>query len=320
MKRGFTRTLWLLILLLLVMPFALAENISSETMIYVGREKPALRPLGAVRLRTNSEAGVHITGISSLAWDQDEGLLYGVTDNAHLHHLRPIFNNGKLAAVDLVATYRLHNKHGKRLKGKQRDSEGAFVINADNGIQGDSGLIVSFEKVPQIIRFTPRGKMVEPYTLPPILTHVKNYRTANQMLEAVTLHPEKGVLTIAQRPMKGRKNQRLYALNGEGWEYHMEKHKGNGVTAMEALPDGRILFMERAWHSLLSPLIVTLKEGRFTAEGKLELRIIATLNSSKGWVLDNFEGLTRHKDQKFFMISDDNDSLLQRTLLFYFQL
>ena len=314
------RTVWLLILLLWVMPLALAENISSETTIYVGGEKPALRPLGAVRLKTNSETGVHLTGISALAWDQDEELLYGVTDKGLLHHLRPLFDNEKLVAVDLVATYKLRKKHGKRLKGKHRDSEGAFVINADNGIQGDSELVISFEKIPQIIRFTPQGKMIEPYTLPSILADKKNYRSTNQMLEAVTLHPEKGVLTIAQRPMKGRKNQRLYALNGESWEYHMEKHKGNGVTAMEALPDGRILFMERAWHSLLSPLIVTLKEGRFTAEGKLELRVIAILNSSKGWVLDNFEGLTRHKDQRFFMISDDNDALLQRTLLFYFEL
>ena len=140
------------------------------------------------------------------------------------------------------------------------------------------------------------------------------------MLEAVTLHPEKGILTIAQRPMKGRDNQRLYALNGESWEYYMEKHKGNGVTAMEAMPDGRILFMERAWDSMLSPLIVTLKEGRFTQEGKLELRVVASLNSAKGWALDNFEGLTRHRRERFFMVSDDNNSLMQRTLLFYFEL
>ena len=310
----------LLLLPLLVMPPAQAEVISSETTIYVGKETPEIRLLGAVKLNTMSDAGVQITGISALAWDQDEELLYGVTDKGHLHHLRAVFDNGKLVAVELVATYKLRNKDGKRLKGKHRDSEGAFVINADNGIRGDSEVVISFEKVPRIIRFTPQGKLIEPYILPPILADTKNYRTTNQMLEAVTLHPDKGILTIAQRPMKGRKNQLLHALNGESWEYHMEKHKGNGVTAMEALADGRILFMERAWHSLLSPLIVTLKEGHFTEEGKLKLRIIATLNSSQGWVLDNFEGLTHHRGERFFMVSDDNNSLLQRSLLFYFEL
>ena len=319
MKRRL-RLAGLLILLLSVMPLTQAENISTPAKILYGEETPGIRPLGVVKLNTKGADGEHITGISALAWDQDEELLYGVTDKGRVHHLRPIFDNEKLVAVDLLATYKLRDKHDKPLKGKHRDSEGAFVINADNGIQGDSELVVSFEKIPQIIRFTAQGKLIEPYTLLPILTHIKNYRTTNQMLEAVTLHPEKGVLTIAQRPMKGRKNQRLYALNGESWEYHMEKHKGNGVTAMEALPDGLILFMERAWNSLLSPLIVTLKEGRFTAEGKLELKVIATLNSSKGWALDNFEGLTRHRGERFFMVSDDNNSLLQRTLLFYFEL
>jgi len=318
MKRVF-RPVWMLILLLM-MQLTQAENISTPTTINFGKETQGVRPLGAVKLNTKSSDDVHITGISALAWDQDEKLLYSVTDKGLLHHLHPIFDRGNLVAVDLLATYKLRNKYGKRLKGKHRDSEGAFVINADNGIPGDSELVVSFEKVPRIIRFTSQGKMIEPYSLPPILAEKRNYRTTNQMLEAVTLHPEKGILTMAQRPMKGRDNQRLYALKGESWEYYMEKHKGNGVTAMEALPDGRILFMERAWHSMLSPLIVTLKEGRFTQEGKLELRVITSLNSSKGWALDNFEGLTRHRGERFFMVSDDNNSLLQRTLLFYFEL
>ncbi|MEA3303020.1 MAG: esterase-like activity of phytase family protein [Pseudomonadota bacterium] len=310
----------LLLLLLMLAPPSQAEIISSETLIYVGKETPEIKPSGVVKLSAKSADGVHITGISALAWDEDEGLLYAVTDKGLLHHLQPSFDKGKLTAVDLLATHKLGNNKGKRLKWNHRDSEGAFVINADNGIQGDSGLVVSFEKIPQIIRFTPQGKMIETYLLPPILANKNNYRTTNQMLEAVTLHPEKGMLTIAQRPMKGRKNQLLYALSGESWEYHMEKHKGNGVTAMETLPDGRILFMERAWHSFMSPLIVTLKEGRFTQEGKLELKIIATLSSSKGWVLDNFEGLTRHRGERFFMVSDDNNAFVQRTLLFYFEL
>jgi len=318
MKRVF-HPLWMLIPLLM-MQLTQAENISTPTTINFSKETQGIRSLGAVKLNTKSSDDVHITGISALAWDQDEELLYGVSDKGRVHHLRPAFDKERLVSVELVATYKLRNKHGKRLRGKHRDSEGAFVINADNGIRGDTELVVSFEKVPQIIRFTPRGKMIEPYSLPPILAKKRNYRTTNQMLEAVTLHPEKGILTIAQRPMKGRDNQRLYALNGESWEYYMEKHKGNGVTAMEAMPDGRILFMERAWDSMLSPLIVTLKEGRFTQEGKLELRVVASLNSAKGWALDNFEGLTRHRKDRFFMVSDDNNSLIQRTLLFYFEL
>lgn len=306
-------------LLLMTLPVH-AEIISSPATIYFGEEAPKISPLGAVKLKTKSAEGVHITEISALAWDQDEELLYGVTDQGDVHHLRPAFENGHLASVELVASYKLHKKSGKRLKGKNRDSEGVFVINAENGVRGDTELVISFERKPQITRFSAQGKLIGPYALPSILADKQNYRNANQMLEAVTLHPDKGILTIAQQPMKGRSNQLLHALSGKSWEYRMEKHKGNGVTAMEALPDGRILFLERAWDSLLSPLIVTLKEGHFSDEGKLELKVIATLDSSKGWALDNFEGLAHHRGQRFFMVSDDNKNLLQRTLLFYFEL
>lgn len=319
MRRVFY-SIGLLVLLQLMLLSAQAEIISSQTTIFFGKDTPGIKPLGAVRINSKSGDDIHITGVSALAWDEDEEILYTVTDHAVMHHLRPLFDKGKLASVELLASYKLRNKNGKRLKGKYRDSEGLFVINADNGVQGDSELVISFERNPQISRFTPQGTLIERYNLPSILADKKNYRTTNQMLEAVTLHPEKGILTIAQRPMKGRNNQRLYALNGESWEYYMEKHKGNGVTAMEALPDGRILFMERAWDSMLSPLIVALKEGRFTEEGKLELRVIASLNSSKAWALDNFEGLTHHRGERFFMVSDDNNSWAQRTLLFYFEL
>ncbi len=306
-------------LLLMALPVH-AEIMSSPVTIYFGKEAPKISPLGAVKLRTKSAEGVHITEISALAWDQDEELLYGVTDQGYVHHLRPTFENGHLASVELVASYKLHKKSGKRLKGKNRDSEGVFVINAENGVRGDTELVISFERKPQITRFSPQGELIDRYALPSILADKKNYSNANQMLEAVTLHPDKGILTIAQQPMKGRSNQLLHALSGNSWEYRMEKHKGNGVTAMEALPDGRILFLERAWDSLLSPLIVTLKEGHFSDEGKLELKVIATLDSSKGWALDNFEGLAHHRGQRFFMVSDDNKNLLQRTLLFYFEL
>jgi hypothetical protein len=47
---------------------------------------------------------------------------------------------------------------------------------------------------------------------------------------------------------------------------------------------------------------------------------VAIFQSDQGWLLDNFEGLTRHRALQFFIISDDNCSNLQSTLLVYFEL
>jgi hypothetical protein len=311
----------LCLLLLLLSAPVFAERLSTPVRIYVGPPPQGIRPMGTVSIARQDAAGTTITGISALAWDGDEGLLYALTDNGVLHHLRPGFDRDRrLVAVTLVATYKLGDGSGEPLQKKQRDSEGMFALNADNGVSGDTELVISFEKVPRIMRYSPRGEYLSAYVLPTPLREADAYSSDNQMLEAVTLHPDKGILTMAQRPMKGRRTQLLHALSGESWEYRMEGDKGNGVTAMEALPDGRIIFMERAWHSLLSPLVVTLKEGRFTSAGKLQVKVLARLDSSKGWTLDNFEGLTRHQGDRFFMVSDDNKAMLQRTLLFYFEL
>ena len=53
--------------------------------------------------------------------------------------------------------------------------------------------------------------------------------------------------------------------------------------------------------------------------GELDAREIAVFDSSEGWNVDNFEGLTRHQGRRFFMVSDDNGKAIQRTLLVYFE-
>jgi hypothetical protein len=45
-----------------------------------------------------------------------------------------------------------------------------------------------------------------------------------------------------------------------------------------------------------------------------------TLDAGMGHRVDNFEGLSRHRGNHFFMVSDDNDLFVQQTLLLYFEL
>jgi hypothetical protein len=82
------------------------------------------------------------------------------------------------------------------------------------------------------------------------------------------------------------------------------------------------LTLERAFVSLLQPLYIVLRrthlpENRYVA---LVVKDVAVFATSQGWLLDNFEGLTLHRNHRFFMISDDNSRALQSTLLVYFEL
>ena len=52
----------------------------------------------------------------------------------------------------------------------------------------------------------------------------------------------------------------------------------------------------------------------------LKPETMVTMDSKDGFHIDNFEGLARHQGKRFFIVSDNNDLFLQRTLLMYFEL
>jgi hypothetical protein len=37
-------------------------------------------------------------------------------------------------------------------------------------------------------------------------------------------------------------------------------------------------------------------------------------------MVDNFEGIAHHRDNRYFLVSDDNNSALQSTVLVYFEI
>ncbi|MCG8379856.1 MAG: hypothetical protein MI865_10345, partial [Proteobacteria bacterium] len=47
---------------------------------------------------------------------------------------------------------------------------------------------------------------------------------------------------------------------------------------------------------------------------------LSQIEPADGYLNDNFEGITWHKENRFFMISDDNNSALQKSLLVYFEI
>ena len=92
--------------------------------------------------------------------------------------------------------------------------------------------------------------------------------------------------------------------------------------AMEVLADGSLLTLERGFVSLTRPLVIALRRTRLPSHPSEPLQIeeVAVFDTSQGWMLDNFEGLTHHHGQRFFMISDNNHHVLQSNLLVYFEL
>jgi hypothetical protein len=282
-----------------------------------------LRLRGALELPARTVNGTRFSGLSGLAWDDDENILYALTDHGVLFHLRPVFRNGQLADVRFLHAASLLDPRTRRpVRWRRSDSEGLDIINGRNGKKSDAELLVSFEREPRIVRYRPDGTYIADVPLPAALRDVHRYRGGNTMLESVCLHPREGILTAPEKPLDDETSTaRLYRMDGGSWRFPANP---GGIVALECLPGGDVLVMEREYSSLSLHWVVTLRNLRLPPgtplDSLLVTETVTTLDSDKGLHLDNFEGLTRHRGNRFFMVSDDNDVFIQRTLLVYFEL
>jgi len=282
-----------------------------------------IRLLGMLELPARTLNGHRFAGLSGLAWDDDDNLLYALTDHAVVFGLRPVFRNDRLIDVSVHhAAALIDPRTRKPAKWRRSDSEGLDILNGRNAKKGDAELLVSFEREPRIARYRPDGTHLADVPLPAVLRDVKRYRGDNTMLESVCLHPREGILTAPEQPLDNETGAaRLYRTDGNSWRFVASR---GGIVALECLPGGDILVLERDYSTLALHWTITLRRLHLPAgtapDSLLAAETVATLDSDAGLHIDNFEGLARHRGNRFFMVSDDNDVFVQRTLLLYFEL
>lgn len=280
-----------------------------------------IRILGALQLPTHLLSNrIRFGGLSGLAWDDDDERLYAISDRGVVFGLRPVFRKDRLVDVTLLSANALIDPVAhKPVKWRRSDSEGLDILNARNGRKGDAELVVSFEGDPRIARYRPDGRFIADVALSKSLRDVKSYRY-NRMLESVCVHPREGTLTAPEVPMNGQDSKRLYRADGRSWR--IPPGRGD-IVALECLPDGDILLMERDLEKMSLHWIITLRRLRLPAatpmDSLLSAQTVVELDGAE-LAIDNFEGLARHRGNRFFMVSDDNNVFLQHTLLVYFEL
>jgi hypothetical protein len=268
--------------------------------------------------------GMRFSQLSGLAWDEDDGILYAISDKGFLFHLRPIFKNGVLTGLKLLKAVHLRELGSdKPLAASRIDSEGLDILNGRNRRKGDAELLISFERFPRIVRYRTDGQAVQEYPLPAPLNDARQYQDANKMLESVCRDPRLGILTVPEVPLKSERAgmTRIFSLNGKVWFY--PRPEGNRISDLECLGHNQVMVLESNFGGSIGRLKVFLKLVTLpsypVAEIPMSTTTLVTLDSSKGQQIDNFEGLTRHRGNRFFIVSDDNDLFIQRSLLMYFE-
>ena len=260
--------------------------------------------------------------LSALAWSEDEQLLYAISDHGSVFHFRPIFQGDKLAGVDLLNAYALRSSSSEKLSYPWSDSEGLYLRNGANGKPDDDQLLVSFENRPRLQWHRPDGTWIRGEPLPGWMQDPASYFRRGKALESVAIHPRYGVITAPEYPLDEADWNELviYRANGEKLVTQRDDDSNFALCAIEVMPDGRLLTLHRR-HSLLAPTWRTRLQVLMPTDGnRLERTRLAEIDIGESRLpVDNYEGLTRHRGNRYFMISDDNGHFIQQTLLVYFE-
>ncbi len=258
-------------------------------------------------------------GLSGLELSTDGNLLYAVSDHgywltARLHH-NP---QGQLTGLGPWEIAPLLTPDGSIVSNYLRDAE---ALVRDRG----GSFLVAFERAHRLWRYPrstgPFTSLPEPLPTPAGLQNAP----ANGGLEAVTILPDRRLLTLTER----FENQ-----DGslKGWMIEKDKYfplsylqsDGFRPTDLATLTNGDVLLLERWYHRIggVAVRLRRLRRDSIRARARLRGEEIVHLDSSVE--IDNFEGLAVRVDPAggtlLYMISDDNYSWLQRTLLLQFHL
>jgi hypothetical protein len=255
--------------------------------------------------------GFRMSEMSGLAWDEDEQLLYAVSDLGHIIHFKVEVRDNKIASVEPMFFGPLTLTVGQETF---HDTEDLVAINSANGKKGDTELAVVFEDGPAAARFTAKGEPIAPIPLPAPLLDRSAYRQANQRLESIAMLPDGTFIIGPQTPLKTEKRKRhtLYATDGREWTYKAYQKKGSSTKALETLPDGSLLILEAENdQDIWSMIGLGGKDMRLrrldlaSCGGSTRCKLTDYPTSTGDPIRGRFEGIANISSDLFLMVTDE---------------
>ncbi|MEM7193525.1 MAG: esterase-like activity of phytase family protein [Pseudomonadota bacterium] len=261
-----------------------------------------------------------ISGLSGLAWDYDQQILWAVSDLGFVASFELLPNPADPVRIRLVEKFPLNLKD-ERLTGKKwLDAEGLALARHDNGVAGDTELIVSFERRPRLEGFNARGEWTRKIEIPEFFKDAENYRHSNNALESVTHHPKFGWILGIEFPYQSE-NENLHTIfTADGvrsWRFARSELPGSALTGLQWIQSSRLITLERAYVDPLQPFYTILRVLDLDQCGETvtcEPKPLLQLNSHLDGPLDNFEGIAKIDDSNLILVSDNNGSDVQQTL------
>ncbi len=296
-------------------------TVTAATM-NLNRDAPEQQTFGKLQFLNGFELASkdsRFGGLSGLTLSQDGQMLYAISDrgywfSAGLKHDAEgrLTDMGKWTVGPLLAI------NGKVLNSRERDAE---ALTQDQ----DGSFIVAFERLPRLWRYPASSS---PFSQPPVslpLPPEIHQAPANGGLEGATILNDRRLLLITER----FKNK-----DGSVKSWLVDKSLFTSLsypitedflpTDLATLPNGDILLLERQYKILRGAIVRIRRIPRESIRAKAQLTGKEIIRLAPPLEVDNFEGMALHQDAQgrvlLYLVSDDNYSPLQRTLLFQFRL
>lgn len=263
-----------------------------------------------------------IGGLSALAVLEDGHQFIAISDVGRVVSGRMVFDAaGRLRGVTDLASKPLPDTSGQPVQGRRRDSEGLARLPG-------GGWVVSFEREHRLMRYPPglgrSDGLPTPIPLPPGLDKAPD----NGGIESVTVLADGRLLAIEEGDDPENVNHRAWVggLGAKsGWaRLTYRSARSFRPTDATTLPSGDVVVLERyaSWFGGVAARLALVPASAIIAGAVLEGEELARLEPPMS--VDNFEGIAavpgRSGETLIYLVSDDNFSPLQRTLLLQFAL
>ena len=266
-------------------------------------------------------------GISAIHMEPDGARFIAVTDKGSWLRGRIVYKDGRPDGIADTEMAPILGSDGKPLAtGKWYDTES---LTESGGY-----FYIGIERVHRIVRFDLRrgglGARAEEVAIPP---DFKSF-PSNKSLECLTAPPKGSplaghLIAVPERSLDKDGNHRAFVLPGSAGgkqvtRFSVKRIGDFDISDCTILPAGDLLLLERSF-SFAKGVATRIRRVPLSAikEGAL-VDGPALIEADLAFQIDNMEGIGIHRDAQgqtiITLVSDDNFSVLQRSLLLQFRL
>lgn len=260
-----------------------------------------LRVLDHLVVTEASQPDLPLREISAIAWDAQSDTLLALSDRNDLYHIS-LGPDPDRINLSLMAQHRLVDENSQRLRRRDFGAEGIALANSHT-----SQIAIISELPPRLALFSFTGERLHDLPLPPELRNVARLRSERDGLESLARHPALGDLFAPEAPLvsEPRRTHVIYDHHGPLLGFYTGAAGSSSIKAMETLPDGRLLILERDRLDgvTIQPFLRIIDPAACPVAHPCESAAIP-LDLPPPYDAD-FEGIAWLGDNRFLLASDD---------------